>query len=202
MPQSTSRSAERPIAAVLLVLDSLALLYEMYAQALGGTAAFLDFFSYFTILSNLFAIIMLAIMLGDSRPLYWNLIRGAITSYMVFTSLINRVFLTSTPFDFTSNIPDTVLHVIAPLGVLWLWFAYPPRRVAWADIRYWYIFPVVYVIFTLLRGPGAGWYPYYFLDPRQVGGYPRVGISVALLMLLIGVVMLVVNSIGRIRSAR
>ncbi|SOD71589.1 hypothetical protein SAMN05892883_1090 [Jatrophihabitans sp. GAS493] len=188
---------------MLLVLDSLALLYELVTQALGGPAAFFDFFSYFTILSNLFAIIMLAIMLGDSRPLYWDVIRGAITSYMVVTSLVNRVFLTSSPLDFTSNIPDTVLHVVTPLGVLWLWFAYPPqRRVAYADIRYWFIFPIVYVIFILLRGPGAGWYPYYFLDPRPAGGYARVGISVAFLMLLIGLVMLVVNSIGRIRRPR
>lgn len=31
-------------------------------------------------------------------------------------------------------------------------------------------YPVIWGVATMIRGPLIGWYPYYFLDPRQVSG--------------------------------
>jgi hypothetical protein len=36
----------------------------------------------------------------------------------------------------------------------------------------------VFAVYTLVRGPGAHWYPYQFLDPRGVG-YVRVAANLA-----------------------
>ncbi len=46
----------------------------------------------------------------------------------------------------------------------------------------WLIFPVVYVVYSLIRGPVADWYPYPFLDPNLDGGAAKVAITVVVLM--------------------
>jgi hypothetical protein len=53
------------------------------------------------------------------------------------------------------------------------------------------IFPIVFVIYTEVRGPFAQWYPYFFLDPQKVGG---VGILVLWIIGLM-LVFLVVGSL-------
>jgi hypothetical protein len=39
-------------------------------------------------------------------------------------------------------------------------------------------YPVVWVVVTLLRGPSAEWYPYFFLDPTGPNGWTGVAIYV------------------------
>lgn len=36
-----------------------------------------------------------------------------------------------------------------------------------------HLFPLAFLVYTLIRGPLAHWYPYPFLDPSH-GGYGRV----------------------------
>jgi hypothetical protein len=36
------------------------------------------------------------------------------------------------------------------------------------------IFPVLYLVYVLVRGNSIGWYPYPFLNPALVGGYGGV----------------------------
>ena len=59
------------------------------------------------------------------------------------------------------------------------------------------IFPIVWAIYTLIRGPftpneitGASyWYPYPFLDPHlSPNGYASVGFYVVMIAILIGLV--------------
>jgi len=38
------------------------------------------------------------------------------------------------------------------------------------------VFPLAYLVYSLVRGPIVGWYPYPFLDPGKVGGYPGVAL--------------------------
>jgi hypothetical protein len=38
------------------------------------------------------------------------------------------------------------------------------------------MFPALYLVYALVRGPIAGWYPYPFLDPTMVGGYGGVAL--------------------------
>jgi hypothetical protein len=44
------------------------------------------------------------------------------------------------------------------------------RSVPWRVIPVTLAYPVIWGIATMIRGPLIGWYPYYFLDPRQVSG--------------------------------
>jgi hypothetical protein len=68
------------------------------------------------------------------------------------------------------------------------WFASrapiePRRALRWMAI------PLVYLAYSLIRGPLAGdWYPYPFVNPTRDGGYARValvsvGLGIAMLLL-------------------
>ena len=40
----------------------------------------------------------------------------------------------------------------------------------------WQVFPLLYLIYVLVRGAIVGWYPYPFLDPAKVNGYGNVAL--------------------------
>lgn len=151
------------------------------------------FFFYFTVLSNILAT---ALMLGQAASPAWmtrnGSIRGAVTLYMTITGLVFAVLLA--PIEADVGILDPwvnfVLHSLGPAAVLidWLLFSpdWPlPRNIVWL----WLVFPAMYLVVSLVRGPGADFYPYPFLDPRLPGGYGRVSlyvVAVALVFLVTG----------------
>ncbi len=57
----------------------------------------------------------------------------------------------------------------------------------------WLIFPLVYVIYSLIRGPYVDWYPYPFLDPRA-GGYDGVAAYAAGIAIAMGIICLLVRA--------
>ncbi len=40
----------------------------------------------------------------------------------------------------------------------------------------WLVYPLLFAVYSLIRGPIVGWYPYPFLDPAHVGGYGVVAL--------------------------
>ena len=84
---------------------------------------------------------------------------------------------------------DAVLHELAPIYILLDWLVDPagrrlPVRRGRASGS---IFPAVYLVYSLLRGPIADWYPYPFLDPAHGSlGYWNVAItSVGILVTIV-----------------
>jgi hypothetical protein len=65
---------------------------------------------------------------------------------------------------------NAVVHQVMPIVLVLDWLIAPPsaalplRRV-WS----WLVFPLLYLVYTLVRGSFADWYPYPFLDPREHG---------------------------------
>ena len=157
-----------------------------------------NFFSYFTVLSNISALIVLdLIVLRPSRLIdpSFSRWRGASTLYMGVTGIIYVTLLLPLETDVGVTEPwiDWVIHGIGPLFMIADWLFNPPlERRPWSDLGYWMIFPGVYLVYTLIRGPIVDWYPYPFLDPRE-DGYIGVAIGVAIVIvafLAIGAVLL------------
>jgi hypothetical protein len=146
-----------------------------------------NFFSYFTILSNLMAAAVL--LWSAARPpsatgVRAGVVRGAVTVYMSITGLVYAVLLA--PADVGKPDPwvDAVIHVVAPLVVAVDWAVEPSRRLPGrrAAILAWLAWPLVYLTYTLIRGAIVDWYPYPFLDPGESGGYAGVaGYAIAIL---------------------
>ncbi len=179
--------------------------------ALGATAdharasglGLVGFFSYFTVLSNCAATLVLgyggvAGLLG--RPGVPDLLRGAATLYMAVTGLVYAVALSDTE---TGMLPwtNSVLHQVMPLVLPADWLLLPPgRRLHWRETARWLAFPLLYLVYTLLRGPHAHWYPYPFLDPRP-HGYARVALSAVLVTLAFLAVAALLTWAGNARRA-
>lgn len=200
----TTQEAGRFGLIVLLGLDAIALVLSLTRQGTPSPYAVGNFFSYFTVQSNLMAIVLVAAMLG-ARDVWsrWPLFRGAVTSYLAMTAVVYECLLAANPLDLMSNLPDTVLHLVAPIALMIAWILEPPRRqTRCVSALWWLAFPLAYVAYTLIRGAVVHWYPYAFLNPALNGGYFRIAGWVAVLTLVAGAIVLAVNWLARVRVTR
>lgn len=146
-----------------------------------GTLNVANFFSFFTIQSNLLAIAIL--LYGGLRLLAFrewprrDFLRGAIVLYLSLTGIVYGLLLAGYQEALQTTIPwvDTVLHRIIPLVMVVDWVIDPPKRsFTFREASRWLIYPVIYLVYTLIRGPIVDWYPYPFLNPDENGGYAGV----------------------------
>jgi hypothetical protein len=135
-----------------------------------------NFFSFFTIESNIFAaaiFIVSAVALWLNKSVkYAAMLRGASTLYMVTTGIVFAVLLSGLEANVLTAVPwdNTVLHYIMPLAVFFDWFIDPPKRIiVFKAAVIWLTYPIAYVMYSLIRGHIVGWYPYPFLDPDGNG---------------------------------
>jgi len=158
-------------------LAALAVLVAIYYQVSKGLGqksfSPTDYFSYFTELSNLFAAAIFlygAIRPAALRSSGGELLRGAAVVYMLTTGIVYAVLLSGhyVPYPWV----NTILHRIMPVVVALDWVIDPPRvRLQLRQTVLWMSFPLVYVVYTLIRGAIVNWYPYFFVDPNRHGGY-------------------------------
>jgi len=173
------------------ILGLLSILLEIIA--LNNEVVFnaANFFSFFTILSNLFAATYLIYFgLSNNNSYRSQVVRGAITLYMLMTGVIfalllsglKDIRLTAVPWD------NFILHYMMPIVVVCDWLLNPPKHsLPRKVVILWMIFPVTYVAYTLVRGNVVGWYPYPFLNPLT-SSYAQVAvmtIGIALFVTLV-----------------
>ncbi|HET9613798.1 MAG TPA: Pr6Pr family membrane protein, partial [Candidatus Limnocylindrales bacterium] len=100
---------------------------------------------------------------------------------------------------------DFVVHKLFPILIVIDWIVDPPETdLRMTDVVLWLIFPVVWLLFTLVRGRLDSWYPYPFLDPAH-GGYPSVAYHVIAIVagfLFIAGVIVAIGDLGRDRRLR
>ncbi|SNS25633.1 Pr6Pr family membrane protein [Rhodococcoides kyotonense] len=163
------------------------------------TFSVVNYFSYFTVLSNVLTVVVLLVGgIVDPQQLGWQLIRGAVTLYMVITGIIYAVLLSNIDVGVADAWTNNVVHRIMPVVMLIDWVVSPSRRrIGDARALTWLIFPLVYGIYSLVRGPIVDWYPYPFLDPRTQG---YVALVIGLIVLTVAFVLmaLAVNAVGRL----
>jgi len=152
-----------------------------------------NFFSFFTIESNIFAAIVLVLgtVTAYQQKTWFNYLRGAMTLCMVTTGIIYVTLLSGLEVSLQTTIPwvNLVLHYLSPVLVFLWWIIFPPHhRFSIKQNMFWLALPLLYVAYSLVRGPFVDWYPYPFLDPRE-GGYGMVlFMSVIIFVALVGVV--------------
>ncbi|GAA1538226.1 putative membrane protein SirB2 [Microbacterium ginsengiterrae] len=211
-------------AAAIVRQLALAITNAMAAETPWGShlpTVIANFFSYFTILSNLLAVIALVIggvwMLRTRRsataePAWMGTLLACASTYMIVTGIVYNLLLRGISIAGISDVwTNETLHVVIPLVMLADVLLAPRRRaLPWGALLVAVTFPIVWAVYTLLRanlitGPATGnpwWYPYPFLDPHLQGGYLGVigyivGIAAAIVAVAAGVVW-----VGRRRGAR
>lgn len=142
-----------------------------------------NYVSYFTIQSNVVGGAVLVwgavrIFRGVDETHGFSSLRGAAATYLITTGVVTVTLLSDvdpTQLD-TPGYIDVIMHKILPVVMLLDWLIAPPaNRLALKDAATWLIYPLVYAVYTLIRGPIVDWYPYPFMDPRERGyGYVAV----------------------------
>jgi hypothetical protein len=141
-----------------------------------------NFFSFFSIDSAVAGVIVLLIGAGLSRasrvdPGWFTLLRASVFVYLLATGVLYNVLERGGPApDGLVVWSNEFIHVVAPLYVIVDWLlARGGTRLSWRRLWPIPLFPAAWSLYTLVRGAGAAWYPYPFVDPGVApGGYPSV----------------------------
>ncbi len=180
---------------------ALAIVVALASQFVSGedrpTFDAMNFFSYFTVQSNIGAVIVLGALalrpaLFDSES--FTILRGAVTLYMTITGIIYNVLLAPLAADVSTNLEwvNLVVHVIGPIVVLADWFVARARiRPTVGQTATWLIFPAVWLLYTMIRGPLADWYPYPFLDANEksVGSIVITCVGIMIVFVVIAAIL-------------
>lgn len=185
------------LARLCLAVLVLAAIGQQLALHAAHHFSFANFFSYFTVLSNLFAALVLLVSASvptlSERP-WLSLLRYASAVQMAIVGLVFALLLRNLDVGLMQAWINTVLHYLMPVAVVLDWLlAPPPSPLARKALSKALVLPALYLVYTLLRGQQTGWFPYPFLNPANVGGSAGVALyaaAIALGFVLVGSLLL------------
>ncbi|WP_440694317.1 Pr6Pr family membrane protein [Clavibacter nebraskensis] len=169
-----------------------------------------NWFSYFTTQSGMAGVVVLAAsgvhaLRGGVEPPLMAAVRAVVISYVVVSGVVfGLIVLESSSQAYYVEVPwsSRLLHFVIPAYALLDWTLAPGRpRVTWKAVGWAMLFPVLWCAFTEVRGPRVGWYPYFFLDPAQVGVPFEIAAWMSLVAGVLAGVTAVVVALSRVRPA-
>jgi hypothetical protein len=208
---TTENSLTRPIRTTLAGIAAVswfALVLQfllMVQRAAPGTSlyAVINYFSFFTILTNLLVALgatlpVLARRSAAGKFFLRSSIQSATAVYIAIVGVTYSLLLRQlwNPQG-AQKIADVLLHDVVPVLYVAFWiFLVPKFTLRWSDAVRWLAFPVVYMVYTLARGFVSHWYPYYFIDVGTIGLWRALIHASELLLAFLGLGLLLI-AIGR-----
>jgi hypothetical protein len=167
-------------------------------------------FSFFTVLTNIGAVLVYASLLSPAAYAWLPAFAGRRmrACIAVSISLVFIVYATVLAQLWRPQglflLCDIVLHYVTPLlFVLWWLVAGADGRTRWSDISWWVVYPVAYLAYALARAPIAGEVPYPFLDigANGVTGVAGAALTITAVFLVLSVIaVLVDHGLARARA--
>jgi hypothetical protein len=168
------------------VIVQFVILMENKTASTGETI--IRFFSFFTILSNIAVAISFTAVLAP--PASWLSkqfnrpgTQSAVTVYIIVVGVVYNIILRSIWHpQGMQRIIDEILHSVMPFVMLIYWLRFTDKsQLRLSQAIRWLGFPLVYTLFTTIRGEISGYYPYPFLNVPVIG-YPRAVFNGVLLL--------------------
>jgi hypothetical protein len=192
----------------LLVLTGITIQYVVIGDVAGGPGGSselraVNVLSYFSIESTLLvgiAAVLLAVRTDRSsmafRVFWFTGLIAIITTGAVYHAFFGNLV----NFTGWGLVGDQILHSAVPVMAVvgWLLFG-PPGLASWQVAARSLLFPLGWLVVTLIRGWLTGWYPYPFIDVGKLGarsGYTNV----ILLALAVSGVSLAATAVDRCRN--
>lgn len=182
----------------LLTLTTIVLLY--FRTSRGVDFSTINFFSYFTNLSNIFACLVFLVgsfhgfkNLSLVENFQFESLRGAAVVCMILVGSVFNTLLTNVDLGPLEPWMNLIVHQLMPLVVVLDWILVPPAHQLKLNHIFWWVLPAaLYATYSLIRGSMIGWYPYPFFNPVLVGGAVGVaiycaGMFAALILIAYGV---------------
>ena len=164
-----------------------------------------NFFSFFTNISNIYGDIIFLLIAFDivRKQHVRDALRGSATLYLTIVGVVFSVLLVNLESPLIPWV-NAIVHYIMPIAVIVDWCLDPPQtRIARRDVAVWLVLPIAYVVYTMVRGPIAHWYPYPFMN-ADVLGYAGVApylLAIVVFTLLVSWLLVVAGARLRARTA-
>jgi hypothetical protein len=188
---------------ISMTINGQAVLVDQHGTPLAGLPMrLLRFVTYFTIQSNILAMVTAAsLVLHPNRDgRLWRVARIASVVGMTVTFVVYRIALAGI-LDLKGAAwwTDFGFHVVAPLLTVIGWLLFGPwPRFDGRSVGLFILWPVCWLIYVLVLGEATDWYPYPFVD-AGARGYPHALINCLLVaVLLLGVAGLFMTIDGRL----
>jgi hypothetical protein len=131
------------------------------------------FASYLTIWSNVLVFATAALLAANPARdgAAWRALRLNAVVICFGGGVVHFFFLRPLlDLDGGDLLADKLLHVVVPLLAVVGWVAFGPRGQATrAELLPFLVLPVVWLVYTLVRGEFVDWYPYPFIDVDELG---------------------------------
>lgn len=167
------------------------------------TETVVRFFSFFTILTNLFVAAgytfpLLAPGSAPGRFFASASARGSAAVYIVVVGAVYALLLSQLYHPHGSaKFADVLVHDVAPIFYVVYWFIFAAKEdLRWKNAAAWLGYPLGYLVWTLFRGAWVSYYPYPFMDVTTLG-YQRVFFNAAILTIVFWVLGFIVILIAR-----
>lgn len=183
---------------------------------LGNTAAgvdtplerFLDWTTYFTILSNIVVLVVMALLFfrpqlflrNDRIGGLWRTIRLDSLLMIIITGVVYNALLATGGKEGWDLVSNFVIHVANPILVPLVWLVAGPRGlIRQSTIYAALILPIGWAVYALIRGQFVGAYPYPFLDVSTNGWASVITfiVVIAIIAVILGYVLLGIDRVLR-----
>ena len=167
-------------ARLFFAILTLAAIGQQLMLHIAASFSVVNFFSYFTNLSNLLAaLVLLFSVFGRSaaNAATRDLFRYASVVNMTVVGLVFAALLRNVDLGALLPWVNFVLHYVMPVVIVLDWLLQlPAAKLQIKHLAIAFVFPALYLGYVVLRGANVGWYPYPFLNPANVGGYGGVAL--------------------------
>ena len=191
-------------------LITVALTINITDRVLQDTFDPTHYFQYFTIQTSILNIAVLTAggmyaLMRTTDPRWYVIVRACAVAYAVLTGVVYNVLLAGLSandgYVESSGFPNAVEHIWAPIIIAIEWLLMPGRsRLSWRVLWIAVIYPLVWVIGSMVRGlAGDGWFPYFFLNVPETGVSGVVIYVVGLAGFIVALTALVIAT-GRVHS--
>lgn len=172
-------------------------------DALSGFLAGIKSYRYYTMQTNLLAAIWLTLAVifhfnSNRLKKVEGALKGGITIYILITFLGYAIMLSSlykptTPYGIFTNL---VIHYLVPIAFVIDWvFTVKKVKYRWVNLVLWIIYPILYIVLSILHGKFLGSYLYPFLNIDTMGlGYYFLALGILVIVFLAsGSLLILIN---------
>lgn len=164
-----------------------------------------NLFTFFTVLTNVLVALTCAVLAAapHHRSRLLSVLRlDAVVGIGVTAAVYHSVLAGLYELSGAEAVANQLFHTISPAMALAGWALFGPRGlVDRAVVVLSLLYPVLWLLFTLVRGALIGWYPYPFLDVGVLG-YPQAALNCLLVAALFLVLAGAVLGLDRVLARR
>jgi hypothetical protein len=141
------------------------------SSVVGGVVGYLSFFTVLTTIL-IAACLTLAVCEPDEESFWnWPEVQTALALYILVVAIVYASVLQGLWIpEGIEYLTDRVFHALLPMLYVTYWVFFTPKgSLRFVDQVVWQSYPLIYLIYTIMRGAMIGAYPYPFLDVARDG---------------------------------